>query len=204
MPRIYPDHKQRFEDEKKQIRQFLKTRIKGVKVSQGRGTAAAWVNIKAPGGLSVAEADGLMAMGVIARPGDKYIGVSPQDTHKFVNKINMVSSSSRLSDRISKTRSAQAKPKYEIQQKIGGSWKNESTETTPDGKETPLTFSSKSAAEAEIKDLVSMMDYNPADYRVRQVGGVVKPNPKRQAPTIGNIVDGKQFGFGGKRKNRFN
>jgi|TARA_R110000824_G_scaffold93356_1_gene225872 hypothetical protein len=119
---------------------------------------------------------------------------------------------SRLSSRLNKTQSAQAKkfskyrvkPKYEIQQKIGGSWKNESTETSADGKETPLVFSSKSAAEAEIKDLVSAMDYDPADYRVRQVGGVVKHNRQRQAPTIGNMIEGPPRGFGGKQKSRFN
>ena len=189
MPRIYPDHKQRFEDEKKQIRQFLKTRVKGARVSQGKGTGSAWVMIKAPGGLSVAEADGLRAMGLIARPGDKSVDVSPKQRQEFITKINMVSSSPRLSDRLNKTGKKPSFGKKRV---------------NVYAKERKTILGTVSASATSIG--AAKVANSPAAYRARINGeyGWVSMDPKRQAPTIGNIVDGKQFGFGGKRKNRFN
>ena len=186
---MYPEHKQRFEDNKKLIRQFLKTRIKGATVSGGKGTASAWLRITAPGGLSVTEADGLRAVGLIARPGDVFIDVSPKETREFVHKINMVSSPPRLSERISKTEKKPSLGKKRVnvyaedRKKILGT----------------VSASATSIGAAKVAN-------SPGAYRARINGeyGWVSKDPKRKAPTTGNLVAGKQVGFGGKRKNRFN
>tara|TARA_R110002110_G_scaffold286549_3_gene500799 strand:- start:6 stop:617 length:612 start_codon:yes stop_codon:yes gene_type:complete len=203
MPRIYPEHKQRFEDEKKQIRQFLKTRIKGATVSQGKGGSSAWLVIKAPGRLNVAQANGLMAMGVIARPGDKSVNVSPMERQKFINKINMVSGPPRLSDRISKTGKKPSLGK----KRVNVYAKAEAADNQPyTGSDGETTFRGVKGKRYEVRDL---KQGERLDSGGRIITAATPSKGFKHNVGAGEIVttpkpDRKQFGFGGKRKNRFN
>lgn len=88
---ITPEEKS-FKDQKSKITRFLKAKDKGLRVTQGRGTARTFITIRQsrPGGLTAANATTMNELGIRAREGEVSVDILPKNRQGVLRRIGVL------------------------------------------------------------------------------------------------------------------